>query len=254
MPNRILKESICTSESVDGLSYFEEVFFYRLLVNCDDYGRFDGRPAIIKNRLFPLKDNLTLKAVSAAINTLASAGIVALYEFEGKSYLYLPTWNEHQSVRAKRSKYPSPDDGIETRESICKHMHADENKCPRNPIQSESESESESKCAERGESAASTPPVITLPLNDGKEWPVTEAMATEFGLLYPAVDIPQALRSMRGWLLSNPTKRKTRGGISRFVNSWLSREQDKGGNQASERRQSANPYAQMAYDMREVEP
>ena len=68
MPNRILKESICTSGSIDDLSWFEEVLFYRLIVNCDDYGRFDGRTAIIKNRLFPLKENLTVKTVSEAIH------------------------------------------------------------------------------------------------------------------------------------------------------------------------------------------
>lgn len=56
MPNRLLRESICRSESIDALSWFEEVLFYRLIVNCDDYGRFDGRPAIIKGSLFPLKD------------------------------------------------------------------------------------------------------------------------------------------------------------------------------------------------------
>lgn len=152
MPNRIIKESICTSDSIDGLTWFEEVLFYRLIVNCDDYGRFDGRPAIIKNRLFPLKESLTARAVSEAINRLASAGMVALYEFEGKPYLYLPTWNCHQSVRAKRSKYPSPDvagnapagedpaaDGSdEQHESICNQMISYESKCPRNPIQSES--------------------------------------------------------------------------------------------------------------------
>ena len=54
MPNRILKESICSSDSINELSWFEECLFYRLIVNCDDYGRFDGRTAIIKNRLFPL--------------------------------------------------------------------------------------------------------------------------------------------------------------------------------------------------------
>ena len=136
MPNRIIKESICTSDSVDKLSWFEEVLFYRLIVSCDDYGRYDGRPAIIKNRLFPLKDNLTVKAVSDAINTLASAELVTLYMFEGKPYLYLPTWNEHQSVRAKKSRYPSPEDSVITSASTCKQMHADESKCPRNPIQS----------------------------------------------------------------------------------------------------------------------
>ena len=78
MPNRILKESICTSDSIDGLGWFDEVLFYRLIVNCDDYGRFDGRPAIIKNRLFPLKENLTAKTVAGAIEKLASTGLVTL--------------------------------------------------------------------------------------------------------------------------------------------------------------------------------
>ena len=132
MPNRIIKESICTSDSIDKLSWFEEVLFYRLMVNCDDYGRYDGRPAIIKNKLFPLKENLTLKAVKEAINALASAELVTLYEFEGKPYLYLPTWNEHQNVRAKKSKYPEPDNGCKlsdsngnTSENNCIQMYAD---------------------------------------------------------------------------------------------------------------------------------
>lgn len=125
MPNRILKEGICVSDSIDQLSWFEEVLFYRLIVNCDDYGRFDGRAAVIKNRLFPLKENLTIKTVSGAVNRLASVGLVALYEFEGKPYLCLPTWNDHQSVRAKRSKYPAPEDGVKSSEIICKQMQAD---------------------------------------------------------------------------------------------------------------------------------
>ena len=39
MPNRILKDSICTSPNIDTLSREAEVFFYRLLVQCDDHGR-----------------------------------------------------------------------------------------------------------------------------------------------------------------------------------------------------------------------
>ncbi len=149
--NRIIKESICASDKIDGLSWFEEVLFYRLIVNCDDYGRFDGRIAIIKNKLFPLKENLTQKTVQAAINKLARTGLVALYTFEGKPYLYLPTWNHHQNIRTKRSKYPDPSgsgaqintgDGLHTSEYRCIQMNTDDCKCYPNPIQSESESES----------------------------------------------------------------------------------------------------------------
>lgn len=131
MPNRIIKESICTSDSVDQLGWFEEVLFYRLIVNCDDFGRFDGRTAVIKNRLFPLKENLTLKNVEAAINKLARVGLITLYESDGKPFLFLPTWNEHQNVRAKKSKFPEP-------ENICAQMKSDDCNCARNPIQSES--------------------------------------------------------------------------------------------------------------------
>ncbi len=107
MPNRIIKESICTSESIDSLSWFEEVLFYRLIVNCDDFGRFDGRPAVIKARLFPLKD-ITLKTVSDGINKLATVHMVDLYEVDGKPFVLLSAWNDHQQVRAKRAKYPDP--------------------------------------------------------------------------------------------------------------------------------------------------
>ena len=142
MPNRIIKESICTSDSIDELSWFEEVMFYRLIVNCDDYGRFDGRIPVIKNRLFPLKENITAESVKDGINKLASAGLVFLYETDGKPYLYLPTWNDHQNVRAKRSKYPEPVSNMITSACKCNHVNANVPVIQSNPIQSESLSES----------------------------------------------------------------------------------------------------------------
>ena len=70
-------------------------------------------------------------------------------------------------------------------------------------------------------------PVIGLPLNDGSEHPVTEEDVAEYSQLYPAVNVMQELRDMRGWLLANPTRRKTRRGIKAFIRTWLSKEQDK---------------------------
>ena len=202
MPNRIIKESICTSDSVDQLSWFEEVLFYRLIVNCDDFGRFDGRTAVIKNRLFPLKDNLTIKSVETAINKLASAGLVALYVFEGKPYLYLPTWNEHQTIRAKRSKYPEP-------ENICKQMISDASKCSRNPIQSnpnpiqsESESESESNTRNALESAFDAFWAV-YPKKTGKEAArkaFKKIPKSAHSLLVPAVE---AQKKSRQWAEEN---------------------------------------------------
>lgn len=83
-------------------------------------------------------------------------------------------------------------------------------------------------CAEPLCESASTPPVITLLLNDGTEYPVSVEQCQEWAGLYPAVDVIQQLRKMKAWLKVNPKKRKTRRGVGAFIVNWLSREQDKG--------------------------
>lgn len=77
-------------------------------------------------------------------------------------------------------------------------------------------------------SPAALSPIIGLPLNDGTEYGITEEQCREWAELYPAVDVLQELRNMRGWLLSNKGRRKTKRGIDRFITGWLSREQDRG--------------------------
>ena len=130
MPNRILKDSICRSDTIDKLTWFEEVLFYRLIVACDDYGRFDGRPAIIKGTCFPLKD-ITNKTIGDALDKLSTVGLVRGYEVQGRPYLQLVTWDNHQQVRAHKSKYPEePKNGYQ--------LISDDIGCARNPIQSES--------------------------------------------------------------------------------------------------------------------
>lgn len=79
------------------------------------------------------------------------------------------------------------------------------------------------------EKPPSAPPVITLPLNDNTEHEITQDDIDHWKELYPAVDVMAELRKMKGWCEGNPAKRKTRRGIVRFVNTWLAKEQDRGG-------------------------
>ena len=79
----------------------------------------------------------------------------------------------------------------------------------------------------------STPPVelsgYSLPVigdESEPEWQVPKQMLEEWQRSYPAVDVPGELLKMRGWLVSNTQRRKTKRGITRFCNSWLSRAQD----------------------------
>lgn len=74
---------------------------------------------------------------------------------------------------------------------------------------------------------SSPPPAAVLPLVDGSDFSIAQETVDELSGLYPAVDVDQQLRNMRGWLLANPKNRKTKAGIMRFVNSWLAREQNR---------------------------
>lgn len=144
MPNRIIKESICTSENIDQLTEFQEIFFYRLMVNCDDFGRFDARPKLLSSRLFPLRDVPTEK-VSEALDALRDADLIIVYEVDGHPYLQMKTWDKHQQPRATKSKYPSSAEGVLQEHDIncnqlqsndinCNQEQADDGKCPRNRI------------------------------------------------------------------------------------------------------------------------
>ena len=111
MPNRMIKESICTSEQIDALTPFEETTFYRLMVNADDYGCFDGREKILAARLYPLKE-INPADMRAAVDRLEEVGLIARYTVEGRDYLYFPTWFNHQRLRQTKHKFPPPVDVI----------------------------------------------------------------------------------------------------------------------------------------------
>ena len=89
---------------------------------------------------------------------------------------------------------------------------------------------------------------ILLPLVDKTDYNIPLSKIEKWKEAYPAVDIDQELHKMAAWLDSNPKRKKTRRGIDRFINTWLSREQDKGGvyrnssRQQDQRTQAAGTY------------
>jgi len=150
VPNRIIKESICTSDTIDQLSPEEEVFFYRLIVNCDDYGRMDARPQILRAKCFPLRLNqIDEKLITQWLNRLMEVNLIMVYTVKNKAYLQVVTWNNHQQIRAKKSKYPVPGDSngnqmrsnvpviqsnpIQSNNILSHFENATENKNPKKP-------------------------------------------------------------------------------------------------------------------------
>lgn len=70
------------------------------------------------------------------------------------------------------------------------------------------------------EQATGLPPLI---LKDGSRFHISEKHLNEFVDAYPGVDVRDQIMKMSQWLKTNPTKRKTKNGIMRFINSWIAR-------------------------------
>ena len=69
-------------------------------------------------------------------------------------------------------------------------------------------------------------PVMDLPpliLKDGSRFHISQNHFNEFVDAYPGVDVRDQILKMSQWLKTNPTKRKTKNGIMRFINSWIAR-------------------------------
>lgn len=169
MPNRILKDSICTSPNIDALGREAEVFFYRLLVQCDDYGRMDARPAILRAKCYPLQiDKVSQDDVKRWLGELVRANLVIPYNIDGADYLQMRTWEKHQQVRAKRSKYPD----MISSDINCNQVQSDAPVIQSNPIQSETNvvvvDEQRGKVVElfKNNMPGSMTPIIADQLND----------------------------------------------------------------------------------------
>lgn len=235
MSNRIIKESIRTSKTVNGMTDFQFRCWVYLITYVDDYGRGSADPELIKGFVFPRRKRISESDIEKALADLAGMGCISLYEVDGESYFYFPNWGAHQRIQTKKSRFPPPESCVQRNSTV---IHGESPPESESEYESKSETEAYASCA--APETAAAPPAITLPLNDGTEFPVSAGQIREWSALYPAVDVEQQLRNMLGWLSSRPERRKTRRGVRSFITNWLAKEQNRGGAAAAA---SAQPYA-----------
>ena len=121
MPNRIIKESICGSESLASVSIGANFFFMRLLPLPDDHGCFDARIKFLRTRLFPfMLDKVKETDIKKWIDELVSIDTIRLWTaMNGNLYGYFPNWSDHQRIRSLHArKTPEPPESITSNTSI----------------------------------------------------------------------------------------------------------------------------------------
>lgn len=105
MPNRIFREGLLDSEPFNALSLEAELFFVRLMLKADDFGRYTGHPTLLRANLYPLKlDKVREKDIVDWLGECVRQKMVIVYTSGGKSFLEIPKFQ--QRTRAEKSRFP----------------------------------------------------------------------------------------------------------------------------------------------------
>lgn len=110
MPKRFLKPELTTSDRWNASKWITQSFYVRLITLVDDYGRYDARPAILRAHAFPLRLDVTDKAVTDMCEELAKNDLAIFYKSGDKMVLQLTRWVEEPR---SKPKYPPLDSNCE---------------------------------------------------------------------------------------------------------------------------------------------
>jgi hypothetical protein len=103
MPDRYLRSAILMSEPVNSLSVHAELFYRRLMSVVDDFGRYEANPAVLLPACYPMQLNTRKADISRWLTECEQAGLILLYDVEGKAYVWML---KTETPRAQSSKYP----------------------------------------------------------------------------------------------------------------------------------------------------
>ena len=205
------------------------LLYYDLGMRADDDG-FVNAPKKIMRMIGASQDDLKILIQRGFIIPFDS-GVIVISHWRVHNYLRKDTYNETQ-YKEEKSQLILDDKNVYER--IVNEPSTDSIRNVDEPLTQVRKGkgrivkDSEGKdifCSEPLTSSA--PEVPALILNDNTEWLPSEDDLEGWLRLYVGVDVIRELARMREWCKSNPTKRKTRKGIRRFVQTWLDREQNR---------------------------
>lgn len=106
---RSVHPDICVSQTMAELPAELERTFVRLWTHCDDHGRCQDNPRLIKAAIYPLLDEVTIERLNDELAALQEADLIVRYRVEGCGYVQVRSWSEFQHPnRPKKSKWPAP--------------------------------------------------------------------------------------------------------------------------------------------------
>ena len=105
---RSIKPDFFTSEAVSDLPMRARLTWVGLWTQCDDHGRAKDNSRLIKAAIWPL-DNVSLSEIEEDLITLADHRRIVRYVVDGKGFLAVVNWHEHQAIsKPSKMRHPAP--------------------------------------------------------------------------------------------------------------------------------------------------
>lgn len=213
---RMFAKSIVLSDAFLDMPMSSRCLYFTLGMLADDDGFVGGAKSIMRQCGASQDDMLLLLQKRFVIGF--DNGVIVIKHWRMNNYL--------QKDRHKKTNYTEELAQLQVEENgayteCIQNVYTGKDSIDKNSI--DKNSIDNTICSEQN---AHSLEFISLPLNDKTNFSISEGEVNKYQELYPNVDVGQELRNMKGWLDANPTKRKTKRGINRFVNGWLQRKQD----------------------------
>jgi hypothetical protein len=231
---RILGTCLSTSERfarlfdvVPDLAEFCQSLYPLINSHADDFGRQQGDVFTVKMRVLPASPR-KLEDFGRALAALNDVDLIDWYVIDGRQFIQIVKFEEHQSALHKRtaSKFPEvPGTFRNTPKKYGKFTGI-----PPEEKRREGKRREEIVCPSSAPSADSGPAstvVLTFPLHDSESvatWNLTSEHVTRLQAHFPTLDVVGQCRHALAWVEANPRRRKTADGMKRFIAAWLKRE------------------------------
>ncbi|MCD8220907.1 MAG: hypothetical protein LUD07_01710 [Clostridiales bacterium] len=202
-----------------------QALYFHLGLHADDDG-FVSAPKKVLRMIGCKEDDLRV-LISKNYVIPFTSGIIVITNWKENNYLrpdrYKPTrfQEEFKLLREEEGVYHLDTNGIPSDNQVADKRETQ--------VRLGKVSIGKSSKTISSEPDKSAPSGILLNLIDGADFNVPEDKIESWEQAYPGVNVRQELFRMAAWLDANPTRKKTRRGITRFIVGWLERTQNRGG-------------------------
>jgi hypothetical protein len=239
---RTIKPEFWQNEELAGLSEHARLLAISLLNHADDKGYFVASHQLVRAACFPFEEDS--KNVLGSLQDLSRIGYIEVRNCDGKKIGRICKFLDHQRIdKPQKSKLheifeANPNENSYSKNVPGTFLEHSQNvpRLERKGKEEERERKGKDICTE----ADKQPTVpVDIPADDcrfpvfpcsgvegQRNWTASERDIEVWTEAYPGVDCESQMRKAHAWVMSNPTRRKTRSGMPKFINGWLSKQQD----------------------------